>query len=308
MKSFILLIISISFLTGAIIHAQTPTELAATLEVLDAGVEVLRVNTRNWLPIRLEAIVGVGDIIRTNETGRARITFFENGTDTELLPNTTYQINRFEAIADSFTLEADVVVGQTIQRLGRLLDANSNYTIRTPGMTLVARGTSFRIRVEETKRSAMLVDEGQVRADNADDTADVPAVFGIRADVGGPLSDVVRATTFEQLDAALDGCPATITTPDDVTINVRIAPNRQSTIIGGLFAEDITTLYGRTETTKWYRVLLDDGFGWILSSTATLGPCAGLRLFPDDFPGEGVPVDDSPTDTQLPAETTPQVP
>jgi hypothetical protein len=310
MKRLILLVtISLSvLLAGAMTHAQTPTELAATLEVLDAGVEVLRVNTSNWLPIRLEAIVGVGDMIRTNQTGRARITFFENGTDTELLPNTTYQINRFEAIANSFTLEAEVVVGQTIQRLGRLLDANSNYTILTPGMTLVARGTVFRIRVEETKRSAMLVDEGAVDADTTDATANVPLGFGIRADFGGTLSDIVRATTFEQLDSALDGCPATITTPDDVTINVRIAPNRQAPIIGGLFAETITTLYGRTETTKWYRVLLDDGFGWILSSTATIGACAGLRLFPDDFPGEGAPVDDTPTDTSPPAETTPQAP
>lgn len=290
---------------GAVSHAQDVTELAATLEVLEGTVEVLRVNTANWLPVRLEAIVGVGDMIRTNETGRARITFFDNGTDAELLPNTTYKINRFEAVANSFTLEAEVIIGQTLQRLGRLLDANSNYTIRTPGMTLVARGTVFRIRVEQTQRSAMLVDEGVVDANNPVQSADVAAGFGIRADVDSPLSDVVRATTFEQLDAALDGCPATLTTPDDVTINVRVAPTRQSQIIGGVFAETITTLYGRTETTKWYRIKFNDGFGWILSSTAQIGACAGLRVFPDNFPGEGVT--DAPADTP-PAETTPQAP
>ncbi|MCL4256300.1 MAG: SH3 domain-containing protein, partial [Anaerolineae bacterium] len=306
---YIILVIALSlsvWMGGAVSHAQETTELAATLEVLEEGVEVLRVNTANWLPIRLEAIVGVGDMIRTNDTGRARITFFEDGTDTELLPNTTYQINRFEAVADGFTLEAEVVLGQTLQRLGRLLDANSNYTIRTPGMTLVARGTVFRIRVEQSERSAMLVDEGLVDAGNESQNADVGVGFGIRAQADSPLSDVVRATTFEQLDSALDGCPATITTPDDVTINIRTAPNRDADIIGGVFADTITTLYGRTESTKWYRIMLDDGFGWILSSSAQIGACAGLRVFADDFAGENG-VDTPPSDTP-PAESTPEAP
>ena len=290
---------------GGIVTAQETTQLAATLEVLESGVEVLRVNTGNWLPVTIEGIVGVGDMIRTDATGRARITFFENGTDTELEPNTTYKINQFEATADSFTLEGEVVAGQTLQRLGRLLDANSSYTIITPGMTMVARGTVFRIRVEESDRSAMLVDEGVVDADNPDSTANVDAGFGVRADAEAELSDVVRASTFEQLDAALDGCPATITTADDVSLNVRVAPNREATQIGAISAESITILYGTTETTKWYRVMLDDGtFGWVLSSTAQISACAGLRVFADDYAGENAPIEEETP----PAETTPEAP
>jgi hypothetical protein len=291
---------------GAIATAQETTQLAATLEVLESGVEVLRVNTANWLPIRLEAIVGVGDMIRTDATGRARITFFENGTDTELEPNTTYKINQFEATADSFTLQGEVISGQTLQRLGRLLDANSSYTILTPGMTLVARGTVFRIRVEDDARSAMLVDDGAVDADNPDAQANVDVGFGIRAEPDAPLSDVVRASTFEQLDAALDGCSATLTTPDDVSINVRFAPNRDADLLGIISADSITVLYGTTETTDWYRIMFEDGFGWILSSTAQIAPCAGLRVFPDEYTGEDAPVDMN-TDTP-PAETTPDAP
>ncbi|MCU0482464.1 MAG: SH3 domain-containing protein [Anaerolineae bacterium] len=289
---------------GAIVMAQETTELAATLEVLDEGVELLRVNTSNWLPVRVEGIVGVGDMIRTDASGRARITFFENGTDTELQPNTTYKINRFEAVADGFNLEAEVVVGQTLQRLGRLLDANSSYTIITPGMTLVARGTVFRIRVEDTARSAMLVDEGLVDAGNADANADVAVGFGIRAEPQATLSDVVRASTFDQLDAALDGCTATISTPDDVSINVRVAPNRDAELLGYVDAGSINVLYGETESSNWYRIMYDDGFGWILSSSAVVGACAGLRQFPDDYAGENAPM----TADAPPAETTPEAP
>lgn len=289
---------------GAIVMAQEPTELAATLEVLDEGVELLRVNTSNWLPVRVEGIVGVGDMIRTDATGRARITFFDNGTDTELQPNTTYKINQFEAVADGFNLEAEVVVGQTLQRLGRLLDANSNYTIITPGMTLVARGTVFRIRVEDTARSAMLVDEGLVDAGNEDANADVAVGFGIRAEPETTLSDVVRASTFDQLDAALDGCTASISTADDVSINVRVAPNREADLLGYVDAGSITVLYGETESSNWYRIMYEDGFGWILSTSAVVGTCAGLRQFPDDYAGENAPM----TEETPPAETTPEAP
>lgn len=261
-------------------------ELAATLEVLSAGVEVQRVNTANWIPVRVEAIVGVGDLIRTDAAGRARITFFADGTDTELLSNTEFRINTFNGGEAAFTLNAEVLVGQTVQRLNRLVDANSSYNIETPAMSLVARGTQFSIRVESSGRAAMLVQEGDVNAesDAADAAANVSPGFGVRTEVGAPVSDVVRATSFEELDAALDGCSASITTPDDVSINVRAGASRDFPRIGFVDAASIQTLYGVSEAGDWYRIQLEDGFGWILASEAQIAEgCAGLRTFPDNY-------------------------
>lgn len=306
------LLLSITLFVEA--QSERATERAATLEVLSAGVEVKRGNTVDWLPVIKEGIVGVGDTIRTDETGRARITYFRDGTDTEILPNTEYRIAQFTGTEDSFTLEVEVLIGQTIQRLARLLETDSTYDVDTPGMELAARGTQFAIRVETSGRSAMLVSEGAVEAANDDapqDSAEVPVGFGIRAAVDETLSDVVRASTFAELDAALDGCAATLTTPDDVRLNVRGGPSRDFPVIGSVDAAEVTLLTGQTETSGWYRIIFDNQYAWILSSTAVVDRnCAGLRIFPDDYDGEdtedaGGGAGDNPTATSPEPAATP---
>lgn len=300
-------------LLSSFILAHAQEELAASMEVLAAGVEVQRVNTDGWIAVTVEAIVGVGDTIRTDATGRARITFFADGVDTELLPGTTYRIQQFQGDDTSFVIEAEVLAGQTTQRLTRLLDPNSSYNINTPAMQLVARGTAFAIRVESSGRSAMLVSEGSVGAGNPESDAQVDPGFGIRADES--LSDVVEATTFDGLDAALDGCSAALSTPDDVSLNVRLGAGQDFPRIGTVFAAEITNLVGTTETGDWYRIDFRGGFGWILSTTAEIGSgCAGLRLFPEGYGpedaslysslGDPVTLEDLPGAEATP-ETTP---
>lgn len=299
------------------------SELAATLEVLSSGVEVRRVNTSNWISVNVEAIVGVGDVIRTDATGRARITFFTDGTDTELLPNTEYRINQFEGSDTEFNISVEVLIGQTLQRLNRLLDANSQYEVITPSMSLGARGTQFAIRVEDGGRSAMLVSEGTVAAENSitsSNAAEVPLGFGIRAEVEGVLSDVVRATTFAQLDSALDGCQAVLSTPDDVSINVRVGAGVEYPRAGVISSSEIDHLYGVTESGGWYRIQFRDGFGWILSSSATVEEgCVALRGFPNGYGtedatlyssiGDVIELEDlavTPVATDAPIEATPE--
>ena len=189
--------------------------LAAVMLVQSDGVMVQRVGTNQFLPVTTEAIVGVGDTIRTDETGRALITFFADGVDTTLEPGTEYRIDVFQGESDTFQLTVSVLVGQTSQRLERVLDPASNYDVNTPGVDLAARGTAFDVRVEQGGRSAMIVTEGVVAATKEEQDAEVPVGFGIRAAVGGALSNVVVATTFAELDAAIDGCTAALTTPDD---------------------------------------------------------------------------------------------
>lgn len=277
------------FLPSSTFAQQATGELAATLEVLSSGVDVLRANTVNWISVKVEAIVGVGDQIRTDDTGRARITFFQDGVDTEVLPNTTYRITRFEGGPGAFNITAEVLLGQTIQRLARLLDANSSYDILTPGMSLVARGTQFAVRVEDSGRSAMLVSEGNVSANNDNTNADVPPDFGVRAEPEEALSDVVRAKTFAELDAALDGCSAILPKIDDMRLNVRVGPDLGFPAIGTVDPAEITTLVGVIESGGWYRINFREGFGWVLSSGAQIDEaCAGLRIFPDNHGPEDV--------------------
>jgi len=285
MKRKTLLVVALLLLL-TIFNGLAQGELAATLEVLTGTVEVKRVNTENWIAVNIEAIVGVGDVIRTGDTGQARITFFSDGVETDILSNSEFSIDTFTggtAIDDSFNLEVSVLIGQTVQRLGRVLDASSSYDVNTPGMTLAARGTEFAIRVEDGGRAGMLVREGTVDAGANGANSDVPAEFGIRSEVEGDLSDVVRASTFEELDAGLDGCSVVVTTVDDVRLNVRIAPTVEAFRVGTIDASDIDIFYGVNTTGGWYRIMFNGGFGWILSSASNVASsCAGLRVFPDD--------------------------
>lgn len=264
------------------VTAQERSGLAATLEVLEAGVEVLRVETSNWIAVNRESIVGTGDTIRTDDTGRARITFFADGTATELLPNTEYRINDFRGSETSFTLVLEVVIGQTLQTLGRAIDASSEYQLITPAMSLSARGTQFAVRVQDTGRAGMLVFDGLVDAGAQAASAQVPPDFGIRADAGSELSDVVRASTFEELDAALDGCAAVVNMVDDVSYNVRAEPNSDATIVALLPTTEIDRVFGVTETTGWYLVEAEEERGWIKAASVTIADdCVGIRAYPD---------------------------
>lgn len=281
MRRFFVVITMLFLFGSSIISAQM--NLAATMEVLSPTVEVQRFNTANAIEVSVEAIVGVGDTITTGEEGRARITFFADGTSTELEPNTSYRIEEFAGDDESFTLRVTVIAGQTIQQLGRVLDANSSYEVETPGMTMSARGTIFAIRVENTGRSAMLVREGNVEASDQEELASVSAEFGIRSEKGQALSDVVRASTFEELDAGLDGCNIVVTTIDDVSINMRMGPSLDAPRIGFIDASEITLAMGKSSSSDWYRINFDGSFGWFLSTNADVqGNCAGLRVFPND--------------------------
>lgn len=303
---FALLLTMIGLLILPMITSAQSNELAATLEVLEAGVEVQRANTVNWIAVNIEAIVGVGDIIRTDDTGRARITFFADGVDTDLLPNTEYRIEQFEGDGESFTLSVEVLFGQTTQRIGRILDANSNYQINTSGMSLAARGTEFAVRVEDSGRASMLVFEGLVDAeDGVEDSAEVPPEYGIRSAVGDSLSEVVRASTFDELDAALDGCTVGISTVDDVSLNVRNAPSLEAERITVIDPADINVFMGISESGDWYRISLEndptteEAYGWVLASTVDLDPaCAGLRLFEDTYSESESPDDGEPADAE----------
>lgn len=263
MKRFIhiLLVLLGSGLWVSVATAQT--ERVAILEVLNEGVEVKRAGTDLWIPVGVESIVGVGDSIRTDATGEARITFFGTGADTELEPKTEFMIRRFEGDEDSFTISIEVLSGITRQQVSGFLDLNSSYELITPGMAMTVRGTEFAVRVEDTGRSSLVTSDGVVAASAEQSSEEIAAGFGVRAPVGEELSAVVPATSFDELDAALDGVAATFDTTADIRLNVRSGPGVNYERVGSLDPAEITTVLGIDETGVWYRIAFRDGFAWV---------------------------------------------
>lgn len=283
------LIIIASLLVAVVVGHDTTraqTDLAAVLEVIDAGVEVQRAGTTNWLPVSRESIVGIDDLVRTDATGVARITFFETGSEVELTPNTTFRINEYSGDeASGYTTSLEVLTGITRQQVQRFVDARSSFEIITPGIEMTVRGTEFLVRVEDNGRSALITEVGEVSA--AADNQDVPieAGFGVRAEVAGELSAVVPATNFEELDAGLDGFDATFENNGDVRLNVRLGPSLDAERVGSLPPSDIEAVYGTDPTGLWYRIAFRDSFGWIYAETfmANVPADVTLPIYPADF-------------------------
>jgi hypothetical protein len=269
-------------------HAQE-RKLVASLETLDGQVSVRRFDSQRFVTVRTESLVGVGDIVKTDATGRARITFFANGVDTDVLPNTEFRLDDFKGDEQRFTLAVTVLVGQTAHRVTQLLDAGSTYTINSTGLEMAVRGTTFLVRVEPSGRTATIVREGQVRttASGTTNTANVGAGFGIRGEGGRSLSEVVPATSFAELDSSLDGCAGQISTFSDFRLNVRLGPGFNFVRVGNLDTGLRLQLYGETTSKVWYRIQFKGGFGWIYASAIALDPgCVKLREYPDDYAGE----------------------
>jgi hypothetical protein len=276
---------------GGMFSARASGELVAALESLSGTVSVKRFDAGDYTQVNGETLVGVGDTVRTAANSRARITFFSNGVETDILPESEFRIDAFTGDEKSFEIAVTVLIGQTAQRVTRLLDANSRYTINSTGLILAVRGTEFAVRVEASGRSATIVQAGLVKAENPGTAglADVPAGFGVRAEAAKGLSDVVRAATFAQLDAALDGCNAVIKTEGDVVLNVRTGPDLSFTKIGTLDNFTRQRVLGVTETTKWYRIPYLGWFAWVFAPALELDKaCAGLRRYPDNQPAEEI--------------------
>lgn len=273
-------------MAAPIVHmALAQEELAASLEVLNAGVEVKLANTDVWVPIRVETLIGQGDAVRTDDTGRARITFFVNGSETELDPNTEYVIQEMQQTSSGVRFTIEVLAGITHQQIAQLLEGDSYYRVITPGMDITVRGTKFATRVEDSGRSALLTFGGLVEATNDQAAAEIPPGYGVRAPVDAPLSDVVPATTFEELDAALDGCTASFSTDADVRLAVRVAPSRDAEYLGSLPPEDIVAVLGVNEKGDWYRIRYHEGYAWVsaVGLDVSVDDACPIARYPNDY-------------------------
>lgn len=260
-------------------------DLAAVLNVRHAGVALKLAGTENWIGITKQAIVSAGDAITTDTTGSAQIVFPNTDITTDLDPGGTYQFDQFAAADGSLQLHLATQAGFATQQIGISLTPGSRARLDMPKLNIFAtRFSNFSLRVDQRGRSSVIVHAGRVTAQASTLSVLVSGGYGVRAEVSGKVSDVVRADTFPQLDAAIDGCPAHLTTPDDESLNVRLSPNVDTRMVGVIPAAQITWLYGKAATQPWYRVLYQGGYAWVMSSTATVDPaCAGLRLFPDDY-------------------------
>jgi hypothetical protein len=251
-----------------------------------AAVEMRRVRTETFVPLRRSSLVGVGDHVRTDASGRTVVTFFDGVLFVDVLADTEIEIEALSGDAISSEATVSVLRGFTTHRAALLLDDKDNYRIKTPGMSAVLLEGSMNVRVEPDGRSAIFVGGiGRVEVTDAEgNTATITQGLGVRTDAGGTLSEVVPASSFPILDSALDGCASSIRTIGDTRMNVRQGASFDFPRIGGLDNGEPIRVMGIATSGDWYRIRYRGGFAWIISPRLPVEEgCAGLRIFPDAF-------------------------
>jgi hypothetical protein len=259
----------------------------AQLRVAGGVVEVQRINTAAWVPVRTESLVGVGDGIRTADGGRGTVSFLDGVLALDLSEQTEIVLEALSGDGTAFTTRLKVLRGFATYRTVRSLGEAEQFIVVTPGFSAVVQQGGGTLRVEPSSRSALLLPTGgaaTVKAD-AGTPVGVSEGQGVRSEpesATAPLSDVVNVNSFPRLDSALDGCPSVIRLADDVQLNVRLGPSRSFPRIGGLADGTDVQAMGVTNSSGWYRLKYKGGFGWIEVRTLPLArACAGLRVFPD---------------------------
>ncbi|MGH2353900.1 MAG: FecR family protein, partial [Chloroflexota bacterium] len=135
----------------------------ATLGILQTEVEAAdRATPQEFLPGRQGQDLAVGDVVRTDPTGNALVTYFE-GTTAEVGPSSrlvVQQLTKGETGAPQVSLFQ--AAGQVIHRVARALLPGARYEVQTPAATVIVRGTVLRMTVHPDGTTRIEVFSGRV--------------------------------------------------------------------------------------------------------------------------------------------------
>ncbi|HUN09080.1 MAG TPA: hypothetical protein PLQ56_20910 [Aggregatilineales bacterium] len=261
-----LLLMLLPFPTGA-------QDKAAVLTVLYPGVEVRRANTADWLLVVQGAIMpfGVGDTVRTDERGRALLTF---AVDAEalLLPQTAFTLTEY----DSAGVIAEQV-GRGVYR--RAVSAPAAFEVITARAAVSLESGHFALEAD-AEATRLITAEGQATARLAAEAIAVPAGYGLRLQsVPSDRIPLEQPASFARLDGVLDGCPGLVQADGVDYLNVRVGPGNGYDFVGQIDNGTPVALLGIAPGADRYRFQFLSGFAWVLSSGIETA-CTDLPILP----------------------------
>jgi len=198
--------------TGAVSQTASLSDVVGVVEMQPAGSDV-------WQPVAGERAVQVGDLIRTGDLSSVTLVFFD-GSRTSLGANTRITVAQLSAQRDgsSQVIVLDQWLGQTLNRVERLLDPASRFEIETPTAVTAVRGTEFMVQVDDDGATQVTVAEGIVNVTAQETTIEVQAGQSTSVQPDDPPAPVEPATTPPQPPAGsddLDILTPTMTRGDD---------------------------------------------------------------------------------------------
>ena len=261
--------------TGGTIAAQNASQTSQAMVNIIAP-ELFRVDdSGNEENIRFPTLFSVGETLRTDASGQVLLTWFYDGTETMLGPNTTITLDAFEGEpAGDFYLETELSAGHIAAGLGDVAAASpGEWRIRTPAFMLRPISGQFELIVLTDGTTRLIVTDGTVEIlSEGDQPAVVQEGEFVVSDNGAAES---RALTDNGITTNLVGaCSATANT----NLNVRLAPNEDSRRLDGLKTGDQVWVRGITEGSLWLQVYIqtdpDDpetqNYGWVYGPATTI--------------------------------------
>ena len=164
------------------------SSVTGTVQVLKNG-STNPVNATNGMEL------GVGDTITTGSNGSATLTFFD-GSVMEIKASSQILVNELStASAGSTAVSLKEQVGNTINRVAKLVDSSSKYEVETPAAVAVVRGTVFDLQVQQNGDTTVKAEQDSVSFTASGVTVTVNQGFQSSASKGGTPSTPVAIAT-----------------------------------------------------------------------------------------------------------------
>lgn len=263
---FIVLLITLMPLGFVFHHTKAQSNTVALLTVNNARVELRRSSTSFWIGINLESVVGVGDELRTDENGQATLLFMTSGLSVVVEPNSHIRIDKLTMEGEGFQIGVEVIEGHIRQILSGEVDPVSSFEFASPALRVNLEDGEIEMLVQSDGATEILTTTGRAIAIVDESDYELEAGFGMRTAADGATSAVLPASSFDQLNSAIDGLSATVTTAADVQLNVRQGPGRDNTVIGTISPSLIDTIMGISENGQWYRIPFEGSYGWFMGN------------------------------------------
>ncbi|OGO02461.1 MAG: hypothetical protein A2Y59_06500 [Chloroflexi bacterium RBG_13_52_14] len=168
---------------------------SVTVSSPSGDVQVQKKGSTAWTNATNGMKLAEGDTLKTGGDGSAELRFFE-GSVMEVKANSQVVIEDLSlAATGSTSVGLKQLLGNTVNRVGQLVDSASKYEVDTPAASAVVRGTAFNLAVKQDGFTTIQTAQGSVSFTAAGVTVTVNQGQQSTAAVGGTPSTPSTITT-----------------------------------------------------------------------------------------------------------------
>ncbi len=208
-RLLVISIIGLLLLATGIAVLAKPETAVATLIVAEGQATITQNHTRFGIWPSVTAVtlsagnvatLSQGDVI-SQDSGMGQLHLYD-GSTVDLTAGTQLALTELIITSTDYRVQLQLLAGQTINRVVKLLGANDYFRVSTPSSTAAVRGTLFTVEVLSATATLVKVDEGIVRVSLGAEVVDVSVGQMVTAVVGQPLQVQPQPTTSLPTDSA----------------------------------------------------------------------------------------------------------